>query len=96
MTIKELLKRQDASFISLNELLTKMTRSDGGATYQEAASLLYRIVDQELFLWHVRDPVKGVRKATNDEEVKALGCLELAARYAKNDSDWGGDDDIPF
>ena len=96
MSVKELLNRQDASFISLNELLTKMTQLGGGATYKEAASLLYRIVEPEHFLWRVRDPVKGVRKASTKQEVEALANLEMAARFSQNDSIWSGDDDIPF
>ncbi len=96
MTVKELLKKQDASFISLHELLTKMTQSGDGATYQEAAVALYRIVEPEHFLWRVSDPVKGVKKATDREEKKAINSLEMAARFEKNHPVWSIDDDIPF
>ena len=96
MAIKELLKRQDSSFISLHELLTKMTQLGDDATYQQAAAALYRIVEPEHFLWRVGDPVKGVRKTTDKENKQALVSLELAARYEKNHPVWSIDDDIPF
>lgn len=43
MSVKNLLAEQAAGFVSLHEVLTRMTQVDG-ATYQEAATLLHRLL----------------------------------------------------
>lgn len=96
MAVKELLKKQDSSFISLHELLTEMTQLGDGATYEEAAAALYRTVVSEHFIWRVGDSVRGIRKASTKEEKEALDCLEMAARYNLTSVVWSADDDIPF
>ena len=44
MGVKKLLAKQDAGFISLHDLLLKMTKAGDGCTLQEAAMVLCRLL----------------------------------------------------
>lgn len=82
MGVKDLLKSQTAGYISLHDVLTRMTRIDG-STYQEAATALHRVLWEEdeksRPVWHVCETLYGKRIATNLEEKKAWECLRQAA-----------------
>ena len=96
MSVKDILAKQEAGFISLHEVLTKMTMIDG-ASYQEAAKVLYRLMNENqnnlLFVWHTKTDLKGVREASNIEEKDAVNCLKQAAMSGRPEE---YDDQIPF
>jgi hypothetical protein len=96
MSVKKLLEQQAVGYITLHEVLTRMTKIDG-ATYQEAATVLHRalwstdrLIDRPG--WYVCDKLRGRIKATNREEGTAWDCLKYVAEYGTEVFD----DDIPF
>lgn len=103
MSVKELLAKQEAGFISLHEVLRRMTQIDG-ATYKEAAIALFRILDaadKSAPGWWVKDKIRGVFPASNSDEKAAWQCLVEAATFgeptkktAPSFEDLG--DEIPF
>lgn len=97
MSVKNLLAKQEAGFISLHEVLTKMTQIDG-ANYQEAATLLHRLLwanDEELRpQWHECDNLYGKRRASDHQAKAAWECLRQAAQ-AGMPPEWT-EDEIPF
>ncbi len=101
MNVRELLKKQDAGFISLNEVLVRMTQIDG-ATYQEAATLLFRLIQpvslqDEFSMWRIADKLNGAMKASYSDESSALECLKMAASHSLDSYEWTGDENsIPF
>ena len=82
MSVKNLLAMQEAGFISLHELLTLMTKIDG-ASYEQAATLLYRLLWSDrsgMPNWWINNKLRGVGQA-NDQDVKdAFDCLAEAAQ----------------
>ena len=81
MSVKNLLMTQTAGCISLHEVLTRMNKIDG-ATYQEAATALHRLLSAENEesrpSWHVCEYLYGKRMASNVDEKDAWECLRQA------------------
>ena len=98
MGVKDLLERNAAGFISLNEVLTLMSHSDG-SSYQEAATVLYRLLDEDdvtFLTWKVNNNLKGVRNGSSQDYKNAFTTLRQAALYPLNHGVWINDGDIPF
>ena len=80
--VKKLLANQETGFISLQDVLAKMTMPDG-ASYQEAAKVLYRLLSktdkQERPQWQTMNALDGVGAASNEVEKFALEYLKNAA-----------------
>ena len=96
MSVRNLLVKQDAGFISLHETLTLMTLIDG-ASYGEAATLLYRLLwtdSEDVPAWWTKDNLYGVHLANNDDVRTAASCLVQAAR--SGEPQFEGSDEIPF
>lgn len=97
MSVRNLLAIQQAGFISLHDVLTRMTQADG-ATYQEAATLLHRLLwaeDENIRpRWHEYSTLYGKQLASNRGEAAAWGCLRQAVHSGIPDG--GIDDEIPF
>jgi len=98
MSVKDLLATQQAGFISLHEVLTRMTQVDG-ATYQEAATLLHRLLwaedENARPRWYEYSPLYGKRVASDTAQAKAAWeCLRQAAHSGLPDA-WS-EDEIPF
>lgn len=98
MSVKKLLAQQEAGFISLHDVLTRMTEKDG-ASYQEAATVLYRLIatypEEWLFMWWTKTALHGVRQATNRDELDAMACLRQAA-LSGAPNPWDDPNEIPF
>lgn len=97
MSIKNLLVKQQAGFISLHEVLTRMTQADG-ATYQEAATLLHRLLwaeDENIRpRWYEYTTLYGKRLASDKQGTASWECLRQAARSGVP-FEWTNDE-IPF
>lgn len=96
MSVKRLLESQAVGYITLHDVLTRMTRIDG-ATYQEAATALHRALwgvddSRDRPDWYRCDVLHGKVRATNREETSAWACLKYVA--AKGVEDFH--DDLPF
>ncbi|WP_194720924.1 hypothetical protein [Noviherbaspirillum malthae] len=96
MGIKDFLQKEDEGFISLHDLLIKMTEVDG-VSLQNAARALYRVLDRasptDYPQWQEIDLATGV-KPTEDFAL-ALERLRHVAETGKFAPLWD-DDDIPF
>ncbi len=99
MSVKSLLSKQDAGFISLHEVLTRMTKVGDGATYQQAAMALFRLMMAEekasVPKWFVIDNLNGKRYTNGLHEKLANECLRQAANNGEP-SPLDFDDEIPF
>lgn len=97
MSVKNLLAEQAAGFVSLHEVLTRMTQVDG-ASYQEAAILLHRLLwaeDEKLRpSWYEYTTLYGRRVAGGSQGKAAWECLRQAANSGLP-SEWDADE-IPF
>lgn len=97
MNVKNLLATQQAGFISLHEVLTRMTQADG-ATHQEAAMLLHRLLwaeDESVRpRWHEYSTLYGKRVASDKQGTASWECLRQAANSGLP-AEWS-DDEIPF
>ena len=97
MNVKNLLATQQAGFISLHEVLTRMTQADG-ATHQEAAMLLHRLLwaeDESVRpRWHEYSTLYGKRVASDKQGTASWECLRQAANSGVP-AEWS-DDEIPF
>lgn len=98
MSVKKLLEKQEADFISLHDVLTSMTKIDG-ASYQQAATVLHRLItenpDEWLFMWQTKTALHGVRQATNRDDLDAMACLRQAA-LSGEPMPWDDLNEIPF
>jgi hypothetical protein len=98
MSVKKLLAQQEAGFISLHDVLTRMAEIDG-ASYQQAATVLHRLIaadpDKWLFMWWTKTALHGVRQATNRDESDALACLRQAALSGEPQEELD-ENEIPF
>ena len=97
MSVKHFLKEQEAGFISLHDVLTRMTQIDG-ATYQDAAILLYRLLSAEdedsRPPWHECNALYGNRVASDRRAKAAWECLKQAALAGVPPA--SSDDEIPL
>lgn len=78
MSVKKLLSSQNAGFTNMRDLLTRMGQLDG-ATYQEAATVLYRLLladEAKSPKFWVRNSLQGVRQANQKEAENALAVLK--------------------
>ena len=112
MSVKQLLQKQDASFISLHDLLLKMTLAGEGCSLEEAATVLFRLMSSSEFSdrprWLMKSKVEGIRVAHESINFSGMRCLRHAANFGQFEPeglwDWGvdavslevRDDDIPF
>ena len=112
MGVKQLLQKQDASFISLHDLLLKMTLAGDGCSLEEAAIVLFRLMDSSEYpnrpQWLMKSKVEGVRAAHESINFSGKRCLKHAAKFGKFEPaggwDWGvdavsleaRDDDLTF
>jgi hypothetical protein len=96
MNVRNLLATQQAGFVSLHEVLTRMTQIDG-ASYQEAATLLHRLLraEDEHFRprWYECTTLYGKRLASDTQGTASWECLRQAA-HSGLPLEW--DDEIPF
>jgi hypothetical protein len=96
LDVKALLAREDSDFISLHELLTAVA-SAGNATYQDAARLLLRRLQNtdrdDRPSWYRLDINHGI-VAGNGWDSFAWECLRQAAK--DGEPKMSDDDDIPF
>jgi hypothetical protein len=85
MGIRNLLRALDRGFTSLDDLLIRMTNS-GDASYEEAATVLYRLLLTEepsnIRFW-VKYSIEGPRPASKSENDEGLACLRAAASSGK-------------
>lgn len=92
MAIRDILQKQDEGFISLHDLLMKMTAVHGD-TLQDAATLLLRLLNQadnfERPAWYSNSLDKGVSLVGQSREVM------FALQYVAVNGQWDSDD-IPF
>jgi hypothetical protein len=98
MSVKKLLAKQKAGFISLHEVLTRMTRIDG-ASYEEAATLLHQLLftdDPDRPAWFVCDKLHGKHMASDRQENVAWNCLRKAVRDGTPLRWWDDDENLPF
>ncbi|SFV15476.1 hypothetical protein [Pseudoduganella namucuonensis] len=91
MAIRDILQKQDEGFISLHDLLIKMTTVHGD-TLQDAATLLYRLLIQahEQPQWYATSLETG--PCTIDSSAKGMAALH----YVAINGQWMDSDDIPF
>ena len=104
MGVKQILEAQSAGFISLHDLLIRLTQMEG-STYQEAATCLYRLLDEKDFCdangdeppphWYTNRVLEGMRIGTNSDQRDAWDCLRQAACSGRP-QEWSFDDEIPF
>ncbi|GAB1394782.1 hypothetical protein MASR1M60_29460 [Rhodocyclaceae bacterium] len=98
MSVKNLLAEQAAGFISLHDVLNRMTQVDG-ASYQEAATLLHRLLwaenEDARPRWHEYSTLYGKRLASDQQAKAAWECLRQAAQSGIP-SQWSDDSEIPF
>ena len=94
MGIKEILQQQDMEFISLHDLLLKMTEVEN-VSLQEAATVLFRLLDQENSrlrpTWQQRSQARGVT-AINGYNSDPMHRL----LYVADKGGWEWSDDTPF
>lgn len=101
MSVKRMLAKRDAGFISLHEVLTRMTKVDG-ATYQDAAKALFRVMlDEEedpsiKWKWRVISNLLGKEIASEKEGGMAVELLVHVADYGMQNQLEDFDNDIPF
>ena len=94
MGVKKLLAKQDAGFISLHDLLLKMTQAGDGCTLQEAATVLFRLLDSSEHpdrpRWLIKGKVEGLREASEGFNFSGTRCVRYAATHGKfePDADW--------
>jgi len=97
LDIKALLAKEDSDFISLHELLTAIAAA-GNATYQDAARLLLRRLqntDRDYRpSWCKLDINHGIVTTVNGRDSIAWECLRQAAN--NGEPQVSDDDDIPF
>lgn len=97
MSVKNLLVEQAAGFVSLHDVLTRMTQIDG-ANYQEAAILLHRLLwaeDEKLRpSWYEYSALFGKRMISGSHDKAAWECLRQAASSGLP-TEWDADE-IPF
>jgi hypothetical protein len=101
MSVKRMLAKRDAGFISLHEVLTRMTKVDG-ATYQDAAKALFRaMLDEEeapsiKWKWRVISNLLGKEIASGKEEARAVELLVGVADFGMPNKLDDLKDGIPF
>jgi hypothetical protein len=97
MSVKNLLATQRAGFVSLEEVLTRMTQVDG-ASHREAATLLHRLLwaeDESVRpRWYEYNVLHGKRVASDEQGMAAWECLRQAVLSGLPDR-WT-EDEIPF
>ena len=104
MGVKQILEAQSVGFISLHDLLIRLTQIEG-STYQEAATCLYRLLDEKGSIdangdepppyWYTNRVLEGMRIGTNSDRQDAELCLRQAA-LSGQPQEWSFDDEIPF
>ena len=94
--VKNMLAEHAAGFISLHDVLTRMTQTVG-ATYQESAIALYRLLsaagDHRSPQWKFWDDLRGKQALSDRDALEAWECLVQAARSGVPEE---LDDEIPF
>jgi len=103
MSIRELLARTDGEFISLHDVLSKISAAEG-VTYQEAAIALLRLLDPHSTSldgpepkWHTYNKVRGIVRVVVPRFHRGHQALQWAATYGSPEKNpWNLEDDVPF
>lgn len=99
MGVKAFLASQDANFISLHEVITRMMGTDD-SSYQEAAAALHRLLwaedEESRPRWKVQDALYGTRYSSNIDQDYAWTCLRHAVQSGYPNEWTDFEDDIPF
>ena len=95
MGVKKMLAQQSMGFVSLHDLLIRMTKLGDGASYKEAATLLHRLLyneeDRLRPKWFSDSHLYGKHLLEDRAKNRGWDCLRQASIRGEPE-----DDDIPF
>ena len=96
MGVKKLLAQQDAGFISLHDLLLKMTKAGDGCTLQEAAMVLCRLLADSDSSNRPRLKMKSLTHGILTILDRERSPIQRLHYVADNGNFESNHDDIPF